>query len=44
MEQSTYELPEKFLGKIWKGKYRGQRQKWFLMKFLGEEKEINIKT
>ena len=32
------------LGIIWKGKYRGQRQKWFLMKFLGEDKEINIKT
>ena len=40
----TYELPNHLLGKIWKGKYRGQKQKWFLMKFTGEEKEINIKT
>mgnify|MGYP006109022879 CR=1 FL=1 len=39
-----YELPNNLLGIIWKGKYRGQRQKWFLMKFLGEDKEINIKT
>ena len=39
-----YELPKNLLGKIWKGKYRGQRQKWFLVKFLGEEKEININT
>ena len=40
----TYELPEDLLGKIWKGKYRGQKQKWFIMRFLGENKEINIKT
>ena len=40
----TYELPNSLLGKIWKGKYRGQKQKWFIMKFLGENKEINIKT
>ena len=39
-----YELPNHLLGIIWKGKYRGQRQKWFLMKFVGEDKEINIKT
>ena len=32
------------MGIIWNGKYRGQRQKWFLMKFLGEDNEINIKT
>jgi putative (di)nucleoside polyphosphate hydrolase len=40
----TYELPDRLLGIIWKGKYRGQKQKWFLMKFTGEEQEINIKT
>ena len=40
----TYELPDRLLGIIWKGKYKGQKQKWFLMKFIGEEKEINIKT
>ena len=40
----TYELPDRLLGIIWKGKYRGQKQKWFLMKFIGDEQEINIKT
>ena len=40
----TYDLPKRLLGKIWKGKYSGQKQKWFLMKFLGDDKEINIKT
>ena len=40
----TYELPSHLLGKIWKGKYRGQKQKWFLMKFLGSDSDINIKT
>ena len=40
----TYELPDRLLGIIWKGKYKGQKQKWFLMKFTGEEKEINIET
>ncbi len=40
----TYNLPENLLGKIWNGKYRGQKQKWFIMKFLGKEEEINIKT
>ena len=39
-----YELPENLIGKIWKGKYRGQKQKWFIIKFTGQEKEINIKT
>ena len=40
----TYELPKDLLGKIWKGKYRGQKQKWFIMRFVGNEKEINVKT
>ena len=40
----TYELPDRLLGLIWKGKYRGQKQKWFLMRFNGEDNEINIKT
>ena len=39
-----YELPEKLVGKIWKGKYRGQKQKWFVVKFLGTDDEININT
>ena len=43
-EWFIYNLPENLLGKIWKGKYRGQKQKWFIMKFLGKNEEINIKT
>ena len=40
----TYELPDRLLGIIWKGKYRGQKQKWFIMRFVGKENEINVKT
>ena len=40
----TYELPDHLLGIIWKGKYKGQKQKWFLMRYLGNDNEINIKT
>ena len=40
----TYLLPDHLLGIIWKGKYKGQKQKWFIMKFIGEDKEINIQT
>ena len=40
----TYELPEHLLGKIWRGKYKGQKLKWFLMRYLGNDDEINIKT
>ena len=40
----TYELPDHLLGIIWKGKYKGQTQKWFVMKFTGSENEINVKT
>tara|TARA_B100001989_G_scaffold34054_1_gene20131 strand:+ start:56 stop:535 length:480 start_codon:yes stop_codon:yes gene_type:complete len=43
-ETLTYELPKNLLGIIWKGKYRGQKQRWFLMRYLGNEKEINLKT
>ncbi len=39
-----YELPENLIGKIWKGKYRGQKQKWFITRFTGNEREINLKT
>ena len=39
-----YELPNYLIGKIWKGKFRGQKQKWFITKFVGEESEINLKT
>ena len=40
----TYELPKNLLGIIWKGKYVGQEQKWFVMRFIGKDTEINIKT
>ena len=43
-EMTTYELPNYLLGIIWKGKYRGQKQKWFLMRFRGKENEINLNT
>jgi len=39
-----YELPENLIGIIWKGKYRGQKQKWYITRFLGEESEINLNT
>ena len=41
---TTYLLPKNLLGIIWKGKYKGQKQKWFLMRFLGSDNEININT
>ena len=40
----TYDLPPELLGKVWGGKYRGQKQLWFLMRFLGEDAEIDIET
>jgi putative (di)nucleoside polyphosphate hydrolase len=43
-DTTTYELPNHLLGIIWKGRFRGQKQKWFIMKFFGDDKEINIKT
>ena len=39
-----YELPKNLVGIIWKGKFRGQRQKWFITKFLGKDNEINLNT
>ena len=39
-----YELPDNLIGIIWKGKFRGQKQKWFIAKFLGNESEINLNT
>ena len=40
----TYNLPQSLLGIIWKGRFKGQKQKWFLMKFLGTDNEIDIRT
>ena len=39
-----YELPKNLLGRIWRGRYRGQKQKWFVVKFLGNDGEINLQT
>ncbi len=39
-----YELPKDLVGIIWKGKFRGQKQKWFIVKFIGNENEINLRT
>ncbi len=39
-----YELPDNLVGIIWRGKFKGQKQKWFIVKFIGNEKEINLKT
>ncbi len=43
-EWFEYELPKNLLGVIWKGKFRGQKQKWFIVRFIGKESEINLKT
>ena len=43
-EKLTYILPDHLIGIIWKGKYKGQKQKWFIMKFIGNDSEVNIKT
>ncbi|MBO9713778.1 RNA pyrophosphohydrolase [Sphingomonas sp.] len=39
-----YDLPEDLVGKVWKGKYRGQRQRWFLFRFNGEDGDVKIET
>ena len=41
---TEYELPKNLLGRIWKGRYRGQKQKWFIVKFIGHDNEINLNT
>ena len=43
-EWLAYDLPDNLLGKIWQGKYKGQKQKWFIMKFMGTNNEIDINT
>lgn len=43
-EWVTYDLPEELVGKIWGGRYRGQRQRWFLFRFLGSDTDIDIET
>ena len=43
-EELTYDLPEDLIGKVWKQPWRGQRQTWFLARFLGEDSDVNIAT
>lgn len=40
----TYDLPDELIGKVWKGRYKGQTMKWYVMRFNGNDSEINIKT
>ncbi len=40
----AYDLPHDLVGRVWGGRYRGQRQKWFAMRFLGDDAEINLAT
>ncbi len=40
----SYDIPNFLIQKLWNGNYRGQRQKWFLIEFTGEDKDINLKT
>ena len=42
--QLTYDLPDDLVGKLWKGKWRGQRQTWFLCRFTGTDADVNIET
>ncbi|MDB5737758.1 MAG: hypothetical protein JWO65_1426 [Sphingomonas bacterium] len=43
-EDLDYDLPADLVGKLWKGRYRGQRQAWFMMRFLGEDKDVDLQT
>ena len=43
-EEYFYDLPDHLIGKMWGGKYRGQRQHWFLMRFMGEDSDVDIAT
>lgn len=43
-EELLYDLPDELIGKLWKGKWRGQRQTWFLMRFLGTDADVNLET
>ncbi len=43
-DELYYDLPPELIGKVWKGKWRGQRQRWFLFRFLGTDEDVNIAT
>ncbi|MGI4733293.1 MAG: RNA pyrophosphohydrolase [Janthinobacterium lividum] len=43
-DELTYDLPPELIGKVWKGRYRGQRQRWFLFRFTGSDDRIDLET
>lgn len=43
-DELTYDLPSDLAGKLWRGRWRGQRQVWFLMRFLGRDADVNLRT
>lgn len=43
-KELLYDLPADMVGRLWKGKYRGQRQTWFLMRYLGTDADVNLET
>lgn len=43
-KELTYDLPDELLGKVWKGRYCGQRQSWFLMRFTGKKSDIDLEA
>ncbi|CAN5862633.1 RNA pyrophosphohydrolase [soil metagenome] len=43
-DELFYDLPPDLVGKVWKGKWRGQRQRWFLYRFFGEDSDVDIAT
>ncbi|TPG17642.1 RNA pyrophosphohydrolase [Sphingomonas koreensis] len=43
-QELTYDLPDDLIGKLWKGRYRGQRQRWFLFRFVGDDADVDIAT
>lgn len=43
-EELFYDLPHEMIGKVWRGRYRGQRQRWFLFRFLGRDDQIDLQT
>lgn len=40
----SYDLPEELIGRLWQGRFRGQRQKWYALRFLGQDSDVNIAT
>lgn len=43
-DELLYDLPPELIGRLWKGRYRGQRQRWFLARFLGSDADVVLET